>query len=228
MAEDHYLDSYLSKVLPALGLDAETYAPYVTGYANDNDDDDGESLDDLIELLRASSESHGEDDAAWENLRKEIIHRRQEYLSGEYARKVKSDLFPPAPAHGIFGISAIHHTDHAKDIELAHQNALEVEARKQMDLEANKLENMSGDKIAMMAKYGYEEGNTDDETGNPEKSMSNQDHAAALSQKNAQTQRSAPLQTKKEARQETAKAKADKNAKKEERRKKAGKKERRR
>jgi len=32
--EDHYLDSYLSEILPALGLDAETYAPYVTGYVS--------------------------------------------------------------------------------------------------------------------------------------------------------------------------------------------------
>ena len=56
--------------------------------ANDNDDDDGESLDELIELLRASSESHGEDDAVWDNFRKEIIQRRKDFLSGENVRKV--------------------------------------------------------------------------------------------------------------------------------------------
>lgn len=96
--EDHYLDSFLSEVLPALGLDAETYAPYVTGYANDNgDDDDGDSLDELIELLRASSESHGEDDAAWDNFRHQIIQRRQDYVSGESVRKVGATVLLSGP-----------------------------------------------------------------------------------------------------------------------------------
>lgn len=122
-----------------------------------------------------------------------------------------------------------------KEIELAQKNALEVEARKQAELEANKVENMSGDKIALMAKYGYEDGNNDDVDGaandggvDTEKPMSNRDHAAAVNQQNAQKQRSTHTQTKKEARAETAKAKADRNAKKEERRKKAGKRERHR
>ena len=87
--EDHYLDAYLSEILPALGLDVEAYAPYVTGYANDNDEDD-DGLDELIELLRASSESHGEDDDAWDSFKKEIVKRREEFLSGETARKVRA------------------------------------------------------------------------------------------------------------------------------------------
>ena len=56
--------------------------------ADNNSDDDGESLDELIELLRASSEVHGEDDA-WGNFRKEISQRRQDYLEGENLRKVR-------------------------------------------------------------------------------------------------------------------------------------------
>ena len=32
--DDHYLDSYLSEILPTIGLDVETYAPYVTGYVS--------------------------------------------------------------------------------------------------------------------------------------------------------------------------------------------------
>ncbi len=85
--EDHYLDSFLSQKLPELGLDAETYAPYVTG--NDGDDDD--DLNELIELLRASSESHGDDDDAWKEFRDEISRRRKDYLLGEDARKVGFD-----------------------------------------------------------------------------------------------------------------------------------------
>ena len=87
--QSHYLDSYLSQALPSLGLDFDTYAPYVTGYANDDDDGDDETtLDDLIELLRASSESHGDDDEAWCTFREEVVKRRHEFLMEEDARKV--------------------------------------------------------------------------------------------------------------------------------------------
>ena len=86
--EAHYLDEYLCEVLPKLGLDAETYGPYVTGYANEEESDDG--MDDLIELLRASSETHGDDDASWQAFRDEILRRKKEFSDGEDARKVNS------------------------------------------------------------------------------------------------------------------------------------------
>jgi hypothetical protein len=61
--------------------------------ADDNsDDDDGESLDELIELLRASSESHVDDDDVWDKLRKEISQRRRDYRAGEDMRKVCYDM----------------------------------------------------------------------------------------------------------------------------------------
>jgi hypothetical protein len=85
--EGHYLDEYLSEILPKLGLDTETYGPYVTGFANEDEDTD-EGMDDLIELLRASSESHGDEDASWQDFRNEILRRRKEFLDGEDTRKV--------------------------------------------------------------------------------------------------------------------------------------------
>ena len=188
--------------------------------ANDDDDEDSDdSLDELIELLRASSETHGEDEAVWKEFRREIVQRRKDFVSGESARKELEAL----------EIQAATNEQLQQEIKLAQQNALEVEERKQKELAANKVENMSSDKIALMAKYGYEdedgEAEDDGEAGKP---MTNKDHAAAVSVQNAKNQRSASKQTKKEAQQETAKAKADKNAKKEERRKKAGKRERHR
>ena len=66
----------------------ETYAPYVMGYA-DNDDDET-TLDDVIELLKASSESHGDDEEAWITFRNELMRRRKEFLEGEDARRVSS------------------------------------------------------------------------------------------------------------------------------------------
>ena len=32
--DGHYLDGYLAAILPELGLDFDTYAPYVTGYVS--------------------------------------------------------------------------------------------------------------------------------------------------------------------------------------------------
>jgi len=220
MSDDHYLDEYLSQILPALGLDAETYAPYVTGFA-DEDDDDGDALDDLIELLSASSETHAEDEAAWESFRKEIVQKREDFISGESVRKELKAL----------EIQATTNANLQKEIELAQKNALEVEARKQKELEGNKVENMSKEKIALMAMYGYEDENDGAEEGedgeDSGKPMTNRDHAAAVNAQNAQKQKSTSnVQTKDQARAETKKAKADKMAKKEERRKRAGKKER--
>jgi len=126
-------------------------------------------------------------------------------------------------------IQAATHANLQKEIDLAQKNAVEVEARKQMELESNKVENMSKDKIALMAMYGYEDGNDNNETqndGESDKPVTNRDVAAAVNRQNTQKQKSVQTQTKQEARQETKKAKADKMAKKEERRKRAGKKER--
>lgn len=81
--EQHYLDAYLADILPKLGLDFETYGPYVTG--TDEEDD----FDDIIELLRASSESHSDDDDSWTDFKLHIEKRRKEYISGEEERKVR-------------------------------------------------------------------------------------------------------------------------------------------
>eukprot|EP00804_Cyclotella_cryptica_P019152 CCRYP_017786-RA/>CCRYP_017786-RA protein AED:0.42 eAED:0.43 QI:403/0/0.5/1/1/1/2/0/109 len=94
-----------------------------------------------------------------------------------------------------------------KEIELAQKNQLELEARKQMELERKKLENMSADRIALMAKFGYEvEHDSDDEEDEKEESdkpISNREHAAQQALKSAREQRTVYKQTKKEAQMET-------------------------
>ena len=57
-------------------------------YQANEDEEDPDALDELIELLQASSETHSDDDDAWASFRKEIIQRREDYLKGEDARKV--------------------------------------------------------------------------------------------------------------------------------------------
>ena len=89
---------------------------------------------------------------------------------------------------------------------------------------------MSAAKRALMAQYGYEDGETTVATAdNAEKPVTNKEHASAVSKANTQKQRAATnTQSKADARAETKASKAAKDAKKEERRKRAGKKERQR
>jgi hypothetical protein len=84
-AEEHYLESFLSVQLPKLGLDDDTYGPYVVGVFNvgQSTDDaafDENELDEVLELLRASSEdneSHSKE--VWEQLKRDIIAKHEEY-----------------------------------------------------------------------------------------------------------------------------------------------------
>ena len=116
-----------------------------------------------------------------------------------------------------------------KEIEISQQNIEALEEQKKLKLESNKVENMSAAKRALMAQYGYEDGETTDAADNAEKPVTNKEHASAISKANTQKQRAATnTQSKADARAETKASKAAKEAKKEERRKKAGKKERQR
>eukprot|EP00985_Skeletonema_marinoi_P027460 scaffold22555_cov119-Skeletonema_marinoi.AAC.1 len=208
MAEDqHYLDAYLANILPKLGLDVDTYGPYVTG-ADEEDD-----LDDIIDLLRASSESHSDDDDSWIDFKLQIEQRRKDYISGEEERKNEAAL----------EAERLKKESLQKEIEIAKINALEVEQR----LEAKKLEAMSAEKLALLDKFGYEVEDEEDEeedTG----VTTNRDHAVKQSAEHSQKLRSNNQPSKMQLRAETKKATADKNAKKEERRKRASKGERKR
>ena len=56
-------------------------------------DDDDVDIDEIIELLKASSETHSEDNEVWESFKIEIEKRRKDFISGETARKVCEVLF---------------------------------------------------------------------------------------------------------------------------------------
>jgi len=91
--EDHYLFEYLSTTLPTLGLDPETYGPYVTGLFplddDDVDDDNNEEeLNGMVELLQSSSETHSDDEEVWGTLTNEILNRRNEFWEMKTKQKV--------------------------------------------------------------------------------------------------------------------------------------------
>jgi hypothetical protein len=85
-AEEHYLESFLSVKLPKLGLDYDTYGPYVVGVFNVGQSThdaafDENELDEVLALLRASSddddESHSKE--VWDQLKRDIIEKHEEY-----------------------------------------------------------------------------------------------------------------------------------------------------
>jgi hypothetical protein len=84
LSEQHYLESFLSVQLPKLGLDYDTYGPYVVGVftvgesSNTDAAFDEEELDSVLELLRASSDDH-HDDVSWEQLKRDVIAKHEEY-----------------------------------------------------------------------------------------------------------------------------------------------------
>ncbi len=95
------LQSYLNETLPTLGLDSETYSQYVIGcLANSGeeggdslplpDDGDGqqnEELNQIIELLQASSESHSDDDSVWDKLKSEVLKYHREFMNQKREKK---------------------------------------------------------------------------------------------------------------------------------------------
>jgi hypothetical protein len=81
---NQFLHSYLNETLPTLGLDPDTYSPYVMGCLAENmgeDEANLEDLDQIIELLQASSETHSDDESVWNDLKSETLKLHVNYLN---------------------------------------------------------------------------------------------------------------------------------------------------
>ena len=229
--EEHFLSPYLSRRLPELGLDYETYGPYCLGAvgcesssSSDGGDDGGrdddcDELDGIIDLLRSSSETHSDDAAAWSDLRAEIIRRTGEWRRAAEVRKRQE-------AQG------------AKEAEeeRIRQAKAEAEAYEEVLREkkahhgvAPEEEEKMAQRDALLNRFAYEKEEEDgDNEGGP---VSNKDAAAEAQRESAQKAReqsSKSRDSKAEARQKNKEAMKLKADKKEERRKKATKGERKR
>jgi hypothetical protein len=60
---------FLEERLPKIGLDKETHGPYFLATTGPDE------LGEFIESLRGSSKLHGEDEAVWEQLTKDIPNK---------------------------------------------------------------------------------------------------------------------------------------------------------
>mmetsp|Transcript_16238 Transcript_16238/g.33376 ORF Transcript_16238/g.33376 Transcript_16238/m.33376 type:complete len:242 (+) Transcript_16238:72-797(+) len=239
MTEPHprrpHLHKLLEDKLPELGLDVDTYGPYVWGdddddAESDNDDgaeDDDELKDVVVGVLQASSETHAEDDEVWlqliedigkakkldSNLRRE---KREKHLQ-ETKTKMEEELA------------------RAKLEEAVIDDSNDKKKSSQVDDETKKI---------LMQRYGYDEPAEDEDqgggyggnTGSNKKSgtgggasttaPTNRDVAKATHAEKTKEMRNTGKSTKADERKKTKDQKASKAQLKEARRKRAQKGER--
>lgn len=239
------LGTLLESRLPALGLDFETYGPYIlpllhyhpttnnTALILDVSNEDDEEWDDVLELLRASSETHGDDQQSFCELRSDIIKlwnrhllERMEKLKEQNEMKLK-ELSDQLVRDGQLAQAAA---------------ALELEKK---DIEGQRKASSSKDEAtkALIERYGYADNDSDEEhpgtkgSGNAKNKtelsseevvLSNKEYAAMQEKEKAQELRSKKTVTKREEQQKTKESTKLKEEAKEERRKRAIKGERKR
>mmetsp|Transcript_12010 Transcript_12010/g.21849 ORF Transcript_12010/g.21849 Transcript_12010/m.21849 type:complete len:231 (+) Transcript_12010:323-1015(+) len=216
-AEEHYLESFLSVQLPKLGLDYDTYGPYVVGVFNvgQSTDDaafDENELDQVLELLRASSEdneSHSKE--VWEQLKRDIIAKHE-----EYTRELQQVQEKQRQEAHLREQERLRH-----DIEIA-----------TMPVEKKKQEMDEQQKRALVERFAYYELLPEEEESEADILVSNKHFAheanATKTTKESRSAQKTKTTTKREEQAATKQQKLLKIKAKEERRKRATKSERRR
>ena len=234
------MDSFLQERLPALGLDYETYGPYVRGLVSDDDDDttnnnahtednkdndNNDDWDDILELLQASSETHCDDqDAFLVVLKRQLQERRAQHRADVQRRAQAQRLERQAEEHAIL----------ARDIQMA---KIRTEEEILAGTKQKSSAIMDDAKRLLVARFEYDESELYGEDGtliktsaetDSENVVSNKDAAAMAYQEKMNQMKSQKTTSKKEEQQKTKQAKLDKVKQKEERRNKAQKGERHR
>ena len=231
--DSHYLDSFLQERLPALGLDYDTYGPYVRGLvANDiddshkrNDDNDNDDWDDILELLQESSETHSDDRDAFVIVLKQQLQEQRAQHWAEVERRTQTQrLEKQAEEQAML----------ARDIELAVRKEQELMERMKISDKGGVVDDA---KRLLVARFEYDESEMYEADGNfvkvsaetdSELVVSIKEAAAMAHQEKLNQMKSQKTSSKKEEQQKTKQAKLDKIKQKEERRSKAQKGERHR
>lgn len=172
----HHLELYLNTILPQIGLDAETYAPYITGilptpeqhgeqqqqHTSKNEQQQHEQeleeeLEQIIELLQASSESHGDDNQVWIDLKSTIRQKDAEYRTELRQIQITEDVRRKEKME-----------EHTRtELELAR---VAEEERKMMELrkkeEGDAMGEVDLEKRRILEQYAYDETELYDNDGN--------------------------------------------------------------
>jgi hypothetical protein len=188
----------LEERLSELGLDPDTYGPYVVG-------SDAEELPDVIELLKASSENEDGDDV-WQTFTKDILNSLK--MDEQFQQEKDEEKIQAA---------------HQLKQERSQKNKAAIEssaAQKKTAVKSSQVDDPT--KKALMQRFGYEM--PDEEDAGPV--ATNKQVAASANIEKTQELRNTKTQTKKEEQQKTKEQRTSKAQLKEERRKKAQKGER--
>ena len=235
-SSEHYLASFLESTLPSLGLDCDAYGPYLLGlFPREEEDEtaelDDDELDNVLELLQGSSETHAEDKRAFANLRAELIRRR-----AQHRRDLKMKL-----EHDKKEAKRKQEERRRQEIEEAERIEREKIEMKKKAKEQTAEERML--KLRLVEQYAYDDTIQYDADGNPiepandeneqdgdttESGNPNRVNAKSATKERHEQMRKECEQSKKAAREDTAKQKIMKAEAKEERRKRATKGERKR
>ena len=233
-SEEHpLLTLLLNERLPTLGLDVETYGPYIVALfplsstPGDEIEDELEGWDEILELLQASSDLEDLEDKVWEQLKVDLISTWQSYRK-EQVERLKAKMAEKEE-----------HLQKVLELErdVAKLNA-EAKANDTTGATNGSSHNNSSiddaTKRALLNRFGYEEDANDDggkgvEGGTSKAKADTTDISSYNTNTAAATkQQYPPVTTKREEQQKTKAAQQQKVDAKEERRKRATKGERRR
>jgi hypothetical protein len=212
LSQNPNLVKLLTDRLPSLGLDYETYGPYVWGVVDNTDEDE---LLEVIQLLQASSEDFAEDEDKWTQLTNDI----------EEAMKQDKELRQAQDQEHV-------EAERSKMEEQLAKAKLEQPAAKAPAKSQKSSGVDDATKKALMQRYAYED-DGDEAEGNAagassEEVQNNRQVAAQANMERSKEERSKKVLTKKEEQQKTKEQRLNKDKLKEERRKKNTKQERKR
>ena len=216
------MEEFLSQRLNELGLDYDTYGPYVQPLLEESGADDAqEEWQTVLELLQASSETHSEDDAVWQEFRIDALEESKRM------KLIKEQEQEEKDASKLREMEAQIENEKAK----AKQHAETEEASKKTKDSAMD----EATKKALLSRFEYENDEDDVDSQNGESLAladdtikSNRDVAKEMALEKTREMRSQKVTTKKEEQEKTNQQKKNKEHLKEERRKRASKGERRR
>jgi len=221
--EQHWLTEFLTDILPTLSLDPETYCPYITGCVDTFENQD--ELDEIIELCRASSESHSDNEEVWVQLKADILVKHEEFKQMVKKRKEQE-------------LEELNQEEAKKKLEEL-QEIQKIEEQKKRDAEERELRRKQMDPAqrALLEQYAYDQSEAYDNEGNlienntnedAEEPVNNRQLAEQMRQEKTQQMRTKSSTSKKEEQMKTKNAKIEKMKQKEERQKRAQKGERKR
>uniref|UniRef100_A0A7S2KZ20 Coiled-coil domain-containing protein 43 n=1 Tax=Leptocylindrus danicus TaxID=163516 RepID=A0A7S2KZ20_9STRA len=227
MADDdgeHYLTAFLQTFFSTHGLDYEAYGPYVTGTITTDlttREEVDEQLNDLIELLQASSETHEDDDDAWNvefrNGVLDLHSQKQQLILSAVENNNDSNNGGTAVVDLVKMAEEIAISETSK--QKSNNNSEEADLAKKMLLERYAFEESDDDEA------GHVEGDGADEGGGP---IDNRAVAKQMTLEKNQKLRNQFQESKKMSKEASARGKIEKSLAKEERRKRANKGERKR